>query len=110
MRNNLWVPRDHSNLHQITVMQRLSIMCLFGLLGFLPPRGSADEAPKHPLVSKSEEDILGHLPHWRFTTDAYKREALRLLIQEANSVARDLRLDESLPITTNSLTEIYIGP
>lgn len=45
-----------------------------------------------------------------FTTVAYQREALRLLIQEANRVARDLQLHETLPITESNLTRVYIGP
>jgi hypothetical protein len=34
----------------------------------------------------------------RFSTRAYEREALRLVLQEANAVARDLQLPEQLPI------------
>jgi hypothetical protein len=45
-----------------------------------------------------------------FTTKAYQKEALRLLIEEANKVARDLQLPETLPITETNLTHAYIGP
>ena len=45
-----------------------------------------------------------------FTTKAYQDEALRLVIQEANTVARELQLPEALPITQSNLTHVYIGP
>lgn len=45
-----------------------------------------------------------------FTTKDYQQEALRLVIQEANKVARDLQLPETLPITESNLTHIYIAP
>lgn len=54
--------------------------------------------------------VLRRLPHWRFTTKAYEQEALRLFLEEANGVARELKLPEHLPITKNDLIEIYIGP
>jgi hypothetical protein len=45
-----------------------------------------------------------------FTTPAYYREALRLIIEEANRVARELQLPEKLPITQTNLVEAYISP
>jgi hypothetical protein len=45
-----------------------------------------------------------------FSTRAYQDEALRLVIQEANKVARDLQLPEALPITESNLTHVYIAP
>jgi hypothetical protein len=45
-----------------------------------------------------------------FTTPAYQNEALRLIIDEANRVARELQLHEPLPITKSNLIETYIGP
>jgi len=45
-----------------------------------------------------------------FTTKAYREEALRLIIEEANCVARELNLPESLPITETNLLEVYITP
>jgi hypothetical protein len=45
----------------------------------------------------------------RFTTPAYKKEALRLVIEEANRVARELKLAETLPITETNLVEAFIG-
>jgi len=44
------------------------------------------------------------------TTPAYQREALRLVIEEANRVARELNLAETLPITESNLVAQYISP
>jgi hypothetical protein len=45
-----------------------------------------------------------------FTTPAYQREALKLVLKEANHVASELGLTESLPITETKLTEAFISP
>jgi hypothetical protein len=46
----------------------------------------------------------------RFTTKAYHDEALRLVIDEANAAAKDLRLPEKLPITTTDVKSSFISP
>lgn len=43
-----------------------------------------------------------------FTTKAYEAEALRLLIQEANDLASELKLPEKLPITGPDLKQVFI--
>ena len=45
-----------------------------------------------------------------FTTKAYQAEALRLVLQEANSVAQQLRLPEQLPITQSNIVKAFISP
>lgn len=45
-----------------------------------------------------------------FTTPAYRKEALRLVIEEANRVAQELNLPENLPITESNLVEVFISP
>jgi hypothetical protein len=45
-----------------------------------------------------------------FTTDAYRNEAFRLILQEANSVASDLKLPERLPIVESDLREVFVVP
>jgi hypothetical protein len=52
----------------------------------------------------------GRLTHeaFRFTTKAYEREALKLVIEEANKVAEELQLPEKLPITETNLTRAFI--
>jgi len=44
-----------------------------------------------------------------FTTKAYQNEAFRLVLKEANNVARELQLQEKLPITETDLAEIFIA-
>jgi len=53
---------------------------------------------------------LTQLPHeaYTFTTQAYNREALRLVLGEANRAAKALHLPEDLPITEASLTRRFI--
>lgn len=45
-----------------------------------------------------------------FTTAAFQAEALKLVIQEANRVAQELKLPEELPITRSNLVESFVGP
>lgn len=46
----------------------------------------------------------------QFTTPAYQKETFRLVLAEANQVAAELRLQESIPITISNLTRAYICP
>lgn len=43
-----------------------------------------------------------------FTTKAYEKEALRLVLREANQIAQDLHLPERLPITEADLTHRFV--
>lgn len=70
----------------------------------------SQEVGEFRLISESEELVLRHLPHWSFTTKAYQEEALKLMLEEANKVAHELKLPEQLPITRSNLIEIHIGP
>jgi hypothetical protein len=45
-----------------------------------------------------------------FTTPAYQKEAVRLVIEEANRVAQQLNLPENLPITQSNLVEAFVSP
>lgn len=45
-----------------------------------------------------------------FTTKAYQMAAFKLVLHEANRVAKELRLPEKLPITETNLVEVFIGP
>src|SRR5436189_5095699 len=45
---------------------------------------------------------------FHFTTKAYEREALRLVVEQANVVAKQLQLPESLPITEATLSRAFI--
>ena len=54
-------------------------------------------------------DAVQRLKELNHTTITYKKEALRLLIREANDVARQLNLPEDLPITQSNLIYVVIG-
>jgi hypothetical protein len=45
----------------------------------------------------------------QFTTKAYQKEALRLVLHEANWAAMELNLPEKLPITTTGLFQVHIS-
>jgi hypothetical protein len=45
-----------------------------------------------------------------FTTRQYQKAAFKLVLQEANRVAKELQLPEELPITESNLTEAFVGP
>ncbi len=45
-----------------------------------------------------------------YTTSAYRLEALKLVLEEANKLARELNLAENLPIVQSNLVESYISP
>jgi len=44
------------------------------------------------------------------TTSAYRKEALQLVIDEANRVAQELNLPENLPITERNIIRAFISP
>lgn len=46
----------------------------------------------------------------RFTTRLYQEAALKLVLQEANSVAEELNLTNDIPITVSNLVEFHISP
>jgi len=70
----------------------------------------SQELTKSRLVSEKEEYVLRQLPNWAYTTKAYQQEALRLLLEEANSVAKILNLSEKLPINNSNVVEVYFRP
>lgn len=45
--------------------------------------------------------------YW-FTTEAYEKEAFRLVVEEANRVAKDLGLPEKLPISRSDLSRVFV--
>src|SRR5580698_3396347 len=45
-----------------------------------------------------------------FTTAQYQNAALNLMVEEANRVARDMRLPENLPITASNINDAYVSP
>lgn len=67
---------------------------------------TADASSNEPVYV----DASTNPTHWRFSTETYKQEVVRLLIQEANRVAQELNLPENLPITRSNLIEIFVAP
>jgi len=53
---------------------------------------------------------LGGSPARRKLPEAYQREAVSLIVREANQIAQALQLVEALPITASNLTEHYLSP
>jgi hypothetical protein len=73
------------------------------------PYGKPDDLPPGvPHAVDTNGNVFSIEP--MFTTPAFQEEGLRLVIDEANKVARDLRLPESLPITRTNLTHAFIAP
>jgi hypothetical protein len=52
----------------------------------------------------------GQLARFQFTTAAYRKEALRMVLEEANRVAVELALRDTLPITETNVIEQFILP
>lgn len=59
----------------------------------------------HDLMQMTSKERFQQL---KFTTPAYRKEALRLVIEEANQVAHELNLLEPLPIVETNLVSAYI--
>jgi hypothetical protein len=74
-------------------------------------RISATTRPELPAGVPRTVDTNGHIAFIdpTFSTPAYQAEVFRLVMQEANRVARELNLHEALPITVSNLTRAYIS-
>ena len=86
----------------ITVSICLVLAVIFSARGQDGANYSSSGKPK--LSSKE------HFQQLIFTTDAYRQEALRLVIEEANRVAKQLHLSEQLPIVETNLVATYFPP
>lgn len=92
-----------------------SVLCLFVVSTaiqaqpFDSPYGKPDDLPPGvPHVVDTNGNVFSIEP--MFTSEAFQEEGLRMVIAEANAVARDLRLPESLPIIRSNLTKTFIAP
>lgn len=63
--------------------------------------------PGVPRAVDTNGNVL-YVPH-RFTTTLYRDAAIKLVLNEANQVARELKLPEDMPITESN-SEPYISP
>ena len=77
------------------------------IAGFLYPGLADDLPPGVPSPVGPDGRITGGLT---FTTKDYQNEALRLVIQEANEVAKEMRLPENFPITETNIVRAFISP
>lgn len=59
---------------------------------------------------RDDDAARNHLNTLLYTTPAYQKAVLRLLLNEANDAATALHLKESTPITGSELTDIVIDP
>jgi hypothetical protein len=69
------------------------------------------EEPRQASTNHADDPdaaVLRRVPDFFFTTEAYQREALRVFIEEANRVARELSLER--PFTITNLIEVFISP
>jgi hypothetical protein len=85
----------------------MKIAFLFLLLVFFVSRSfsqSTNEfSPEFVSSVRKMHDLMA-------TTPAYRQAALSLVLAEANKVAQELHLPESLPITETNLTASYLSP
>jgi len=77
---------------------------ILGLACVMP----ADELP--PIVPNPPEPAATDIGAITFTTKAYRDEAFRLVLQEANQVAKELQLPEKFPIAEADLVGRFINP
>jgi hypothetical protein len=93
-------------------MDRPGLRLLSATLALIAVSNTLTQEPEQP-KSKNVEDpdatVLRRLPNFFFTTESYKREALQMLIEEANRVANQLNLPETT-ITISNLAEVFIEP
>jgi hypothetical protein len=82
------------------------LLLLLWVAGTLPA-WPADDLP--PGVPNPIGPDGKYTPALMFTTKAYQDEAFRLVLQEANRVATELRLPEKLPITETDLAGRFIN-
>ena len=52
----------------------------------------------------------GRFTDVRFTTKAYHDEAFKLVLEEANKAANQLKLETCLPLTSSNIVESFISP
>jgi hypothetical protein len=88
---------------------KLGDLVFIALLALFCPRASGDDLPS------GVPNPIGPDGKWQprnsmFTTQAYQKEALKLMLHEANQVAAELELQERLPIEATNLVEHFVVP
>jgi len=67
-----------------------------------------DLPPGVPHVVDTNGEVL--FVDTAFTTRAFQEEGLRLVIEEANKVVEELKLQEAQPLTKTNLVHAFVGP
>jgi hypothetical protein len=105
-------------------LKSLLAICTLSLLCYATAQKSSFDGPKPMLPDYDESgrelppgvprivDTSGKVIYIKssFTTKAFQKEALKLVIQEANQVAQELNLQENAPITESNIVESFVGP
>lgn len=68
---------------------------------------AADEVWPMPPATNSEGRRIGL---FSFTTKAYHDEAFKLVLQEVNQVAKNMKLEDDLPLTPSNIVGSFISP
>jgi len=87
-------------------MKTITVSFLILICGFCAI--AQDAANSSPSNSPARAASKQRFQQLMFTTPAYRSEALRLIVGEANRVAAELNLPESLPIVESNLVSTYI--
>jgi hypothetical protein len=93
-----------SNLYMTMRLMSLSIFAAAQCAQAQDGTNSQANADSAKLESKQRFQAL------MFTTPAYQKEVVRLVLAEANNVAQQLNLPEQLPIVESNLVAAYISP
>jgi hypothetical protein len=94
----------------------LLVLLAIGMLTALPGMAGEENRSDTSILRASAPDQLinpvsqGPTAAMTRKTNGYEKQALRLVIQEANRVATELHLEEQLPITEKGLVGWYISP
>jgi len=82
--------------------------CCFADVWDIPKNAAHELPPGVPRAVDTNGTVVSI--DYDFTTPQYHQEALRLVLEEANQVAKDLNLTNELPITESNILEFYVGP
>jgi hypothetical protein len=106
---------DLYNLMRIVLYIIISLIVTDDALGQEPLRPIDSNDPKGlrlPAGVPRMVDTNGNVV-WvdiNFTTRRYQQAAIKLVLQEANRVAKELQLSENLPITESNIVGAFISP
>ena len=89
---------------------QIKLPCFSLFLLLIPVLGAYGQGETNSKSADVLEPNLKRLHALMSTTPAYQDDVMRLLLAEANLVAKDLLLQETLPIEATNLVAKYIPP